>query len=173
MVLMIILCLFSLLTIQDKPLLEQYNKEVYKTIKKTYEENHFELLMEEQGCYLVQAETTSLGYILLAEVAACHLGGCTAPSAEKSATTTTAPVSAEYFDVLVILDHDKTILKVKILNYFSDYGYEVTSKKYLNKYKGKNVCDFVAGSQEVDAISGATISSLALEGFIGQYCLRP
>ncbi len=155
---------------QQSDILEQYDKQVKKTIKKVYKQEHHELKKIEQGFYEIITKESSLGYILLDEVAACHLGGCPSSVGLDLAKETSSIQGSEYFDVLVLLDKDKTILKIKILNYFSDYGYEVTSKKYLEKFQGKSICEFSSSTDGVDAISGATISSMALEGFLGLHC---
>lgn len=168
MVLVIILFIFGFN--QQSPILGQYDKQVNKTIKKTFKQEHDDLQMIKKGYYEILSQETSLGYLLLDEVAACHLGGCPSSVGVDLAQNNSAALGSEYFDVLVLLDQDKTILKIKILNYFSDYGYEVTSKKYLEKFEGKSVCDFSSATDGVDAISGATISSMALEGFLGIYC---
>lgn len=111
-----------------------------------------------------RADDTIESYILISQVAACSLGGCSTLD-EKSKT-----LSSEYFDLLVILDKDKNIQHLKILDYFSDYGYEVTSKRYLKKFKKKNVCNFQQETDGIDAISGATISCHALEYTLAQLC---
>lgn len=57
------------------------------------------------------------------------------------------------FDYLVLLDKDNTIKLVKVLVYRENYGYEITSKRWLAKWIGVNKPRVF-----VDAISGATIS---------------
>ncbi|MBT8233664.1 MAG: FMN-binding protein [Bacteroidia bacterium] len=104
------------------------------------------------------------GHILIAEVAACNLGGCSSFENVKK------DKNSEYFDLLLILNKEEEIVTIKILDYFSDYGYEITSKNYLKKYLGKQPCDFKNEIDGIDAISGATISSYALEGMISTMC---
>ena len=63
------------------------------------------------------------------------------------------------FDYLVLLDKDNTIKLVKILVYRENYGYEITSKRWLAR-------NFIGISEPrvfVDAISGATISVNSLK----------
>jgi len=65
----------------------------------------------------------------------------------------------ETFDYLVLLDKDNTIKLVKILVYRENYGYEITSKRWLAR-------NFIGISEPrvfVDAISGATISVNSLK----------
>lgn len=148
-------------------LLDRYQKSAHKEVKKklslkTYD---FKQIDFEGGeLYAIDQNDVIVGYLLLSEVAACNLGGCPAyKSVEQD-------VSSEYFDMLTILDTESKIVSIKILDYFSDYGYEITSKKYLKKFKGYKVCTISEEKDEVDAISGATISSYALEAKLGQLC---
>jgi len=172
MVLIFIICLLGAVQSIDPPLISKYSKEVRKAIKKEFGLTDYQLVPESNSKLTSLKNGESLtGYLFVSEVAACHLGGCV-PNYDASSELIDNEVSlgSEYFDVLVVLTPEKEIKKIKILNYFSDYGYEVTSKNYLKKFQGKTVCDFYSGSDEIDAISGATISSMALEGILGELC---
>jgi len=157
----------------ETPLITKYSKEVHKSIKKACGLSEYELVTDDNyvDLSLIMDGDVHQGYIYVAEVAACHLGGCV-PSINDASELFDKEVSlgSEYFDVLVILTPEKWIKKIKILNYFSDYGYEVTSKNYLKKFQEKSVCAFSTGDDGIDAISGATISSMALEGALAQLC---
>lgn len=159
-----LLCLFG----SSDSLYDKYEKTVDKELKKQFSLKDFRLEPKPfEGGELfsvISDQDESMGYVLISEVAACNLGGC---PAYKAAETNTA---SEYFDMLAVLDQDSQIISIKILDYFSDYGYEITSKKYLKKFKGHKVCQFYDDVDEIDAISGATISSLALEGKLSQLC---
>lgn len=95
----------------------------------------------------------------------CDLGGCTASKYVKSEHE-----GKEYFDIMIITDIEKQIKQIKVLNYFSDYGYEIASKAYLKRYYKHNICDFSLEAQTVDAISGATISSNAINDALVMIC---
>lgn len=159
--------ILSLFLPSEQVLLSKYNKSANKAIKKSLSLKAFDLVeIDFEGGELYKIESTDQmsGYLLISEVAACNLGGCpTYKSVEQD-------VSSEYFDMMAILDPDSKIVSIKILDYFSDYGYEITSKKYLRKFKGYKVCTISEEKDEVDTISGATISSYALEGMLGQLC---
>lgn len=166
---MVLILLFIISCAQiDTPkgeLLMKYDKEVRKGISKNLKIKDFDLLRREfkQGeAYSITKNEVAQGLIFVSEVAACNLGGC--PSYKK----VESDVSSEYFDMMVILDKRHNIRYIKILDYFSDYGYEITSKKYLKRFIGKNISSFQDESDDIDAISGATISSYALEGMLSQ-----
>ena len=166
---MVLISIFILFfTIGDPPL--RYQKQVEKTLRKELKlEQEYELKEEKDSNYCSIWEGAELmGYIKVTEVAACHLGGCV--SAYDKKVQENEGLGSEYFDALILLDTENKILKIKILDYFSDYGYEVNSKRYLKRFEGKHVCDFAAGSDGIDGISGATISSMALEGVLALMC---
>lgn len=102
--------------------------------------------------------------IIIASIYTCNLGGCTAEQAYTKSKT-----NQEYFDILLELKNEK-ITRLKVLQYFSDYGYEISSKNYLKKYLGKSVCDFTTSTSGIDAFSGATISCDALQNYLGVLC---
>ncbi len=72
------------------------------------------------------------------------------------------------FDYLVVYDHTKTIVLVEIYTYRSSHGYQITSKKWLNKFKGLKASDKIEIGEDVDAISGATLSSFGLVKSLNQ-----
>ena len=162
-----ILFLLLNLGVSDSPLLNKYEKQIGKVIDKSFgaDLDKLDQIEFNRGeLYRFDLSNNDNGYFLLAEVAACRLGGCS--SYEKL----NDDLSAEYFDLLLILDANKKIIKIAILDYFSEFGYEITSKKYLRKFEGKEVCMFSNETDGIDAISGATISSFALEAMIGTLC---
>ena len=123
-ILTMVLCSFQ------APLTEKYHKQVYKTIAKSFDSKNIDLKKERFSrgeLNQIIIDGVFKGYVFVAEVAACNLGGCT--SYEKISDTK----SSEYFDLLLVLNESKTIKSIKILDYFSDYGYEITSKNYLKK----------------------------------------
>ncbi len=59
---------------------------------------------------------------------------------------------------LVILSADGTIKKTAIIRYREPYGGAVASQRWLNQFTGLSSSDKFSVNQEIDAISGATIS---------------
>ena len=69
-----------------------------------------------------------------------------------------APSKTDQFDYLILLDHNLTILKAKVLVYREDYGGEIGSKRWLKQFIGKTQNDELKYKDNIAAISGATIS---------------
>lgn len=65
------------------------------------------------------------------------------------------------FDYMVILDPSDEIINIKILKYRSDYGYEISGKKWLKQFYNKPGSFFEYG-KNIDALSGATYSAPSL-----------
>jgi len=152
---------------QSIDLLSKYERAVQKELK-AYQNADLGKLSKVDyrlgELYSFQSEDKKKLFVLIQEVAACKLGGC------STFTEANDGLASEYFDVMVILNDELEIKKIKILDYFSDYGYEINSKRYLKKFVGKKACLFQKDQDNIDAISGATISSYALEGILGQLC---
>lgn len=74
---------------------------------------------------------------------------------------TSAKGRYDYFDYCVIYKPDIEILRIAILTYRSDYGYEISNKSWLKQFYGSSGCSLEYG-QDIDAISGATLSASSL-----------
>lgn len=70
-----------------------------------------------------------------------------------------APSKTDQFDYLVVFDHELNVVKTKVLIYREDYGNEIGSKRWLKQFIGKTSDDKLVYGQNIDAISGATISA--------------
>lgn len=70
-----------------------------------------------------------------------------------------APSKTDQFDYLVVFDHEFNVVKTKVLIYREDYGNEIGSKRWLKQFIGKTSSDSLKYGQDIDAISGATISA--------------
>ncbi len=155
------------LSFHDGSMIEIYKKQSKKVIAKHLHLDEYETVKQDFNAgelYAIKHANETQAYLLLSEVAACNLGGC--HKFEKNDDHN----SSEFFDLLVLLDEDLVIKHLNVLEYFSDYGYEITSSNYLKQFIGKNVCSFTQDTDDVDIISGATISSYALEATLGQVC---
>ena len=64
----------------------------------------------------------------------------------------------DLFDYMVLFNNDLTIKKVNILVYREDYGGEICSPTFLKQFKGKNHDSKLKLGDDVQGISGATIS---------------
>ena len=66
---------------------------------------------------------------------------------------------AEFFQYFILFNKDKKIEKVKIHKYEASYGQEITSRSWLKQFIGYNGKNNLRIGKEVDAMSGATLSS--------------
>ena len=69
-----------------------------------------------------------------------------------------APSKFHQFDYYIIFNKNSDILKIEILKYRENYGAEICSKKWLEKFIKIPTNDYVEYNRKVDGISGATIS---------------
>ena len=69
-----------------------------------------------------------------------------------------APSKFHQFDYYIIFNKNVDILKIEILKYRENYGAEICSKKWLEKFIKISTNDYVEYNRKVDGISGATIS---------------
>ena len=165
MVLRIIIA-FLVFSGAEPDLYEVYNCDVSKTIKRVLKTKDVEFskgIYTEKYLKEIISGDQTIGFIYIGSVSACTLSGC---SGERPA----ANVNREYFDMMLLMNNQQEILDISILDYFSDYGYEITSKRYLKKFKGKQLCDFSTKVDGIDGISGATITCNALESQLDMLC---
>ena len=66
------------------------------------------------------------------------------------------------FTFLVILDSQFLVREVRILSYIGDRRGEVRSKGFTDRFKGKGSQDPIRVGQDIQAVTGATISSRAI-----------
>jgi Na+-translocating ferredoxin:NAD+ oxidoreductase RnfG subunit len=70
------------------------------------------------------------------------------------------------FDYFIIYNNKAEILKVEVLKYRENYGYEICNKKWLNKFIGLSFNSEFELNNKVDGISGATISVNSLKNSV-------
>lgn len=66
---------------------------------------------------------------------------------------------SEFFQYLILYNKNKEIEKVKILKYEAAYGREISSRSWLRQFKGYSGKEKLRLGKEIDAMSGATLSS--------------
>lgn len=69
-----------------------------------------------------------------------------------------APSKTADFDFLVVLDAGGAIIHSAVLIYREEYGGEIGSRRWLRQFEGLGGQDRVSVGQNIDGISGATIS---------------
>jgi hypothetical protein len=96
-----------------------------------------------------------LGYFAYNRAAACRPGGCASydPSTNKD--------TYDPFYVGVIYNTEMKIQRVRILDYYSEYGLQITRKNWLKQFEQSNGCD-IDEREAIDGVTGATISAKSL-----------
>lgn len=70
-----------------------------------------------------------------------------------------APSMKNVFDYLVVFNKELSIEKAKILIYREQHGRQIGTTRWLNQFQGMTTVDRPVLGQQVDGISGATISA--------------
>ena len=69
-----------------------------------------------------------------------------------------APSKVDEFTYMVLFNTDASIQQVSVIQYKENYGGEIASKRFLKQYIGKLAGEQMDYLQDIDGISGATIS---------------
>jgi Na+-translocating ferredoxin:NAD+ oxidoreductase RnfG subunit len=127
--------------------IKEYKLSDTSSVKKTFSGKYFQITEDEVNPYK---------YIYVGRVNSCRGGGCSI-----SANTSQAN-SSEYFDYFILFDSKLSVQLVKVFNYQATHGYEVTAKGWLKQFIGHDGSKPLQVNQNVDAISGATVSVNAI-----------
>lgn len=79
-----------------------------------------------------------------------------------------APSKFNTFDFLLVFDTNLKIIAAKILNYREDYGGEITSNRWLKQFVGRFAGENMKLNDNIDGISGATISCRSATHYFNQ-----
>lgn len=93
-----------------------------------------------------------LCYLYIGRVNSCRKGGCSTPN------PLTQNEESEFFDYFIIYNSSKFISNIVVYNYEASHGQEITAKGWLKQFKGYNGSTNLNVGDDIDAISGATIS---------------
>jgi len=132
-------------------------KKIKKQIKKTFDVEQFEVsaIIADSNSYthdFFEITTTDdlIGYGIVTLTNGCKIGGCNAIQHADNA-------EYEQFYFSTLYHASGEIANVKIVEYNSERGYEITAKSWLKQFVGKQGGTLQV-DQEIDAISGATVS---------------
>lgn len=115
------------------------------------------------GCwYEVIHEEACIGMIYAGRVNSCRSGGCSIDAEDEE------KLSFEYFEYFLLADHSGKVLWVKVHNYQATQGHEVMSRGWLNQFKGLSMDKKITVGEDIETISGATISVNAITDDIQQ-----
>lgn len=131
---------------------------VIKQVKKIFDLDEFvahpiiiETATDSEIMWFSDPKERMVGYGVITLSNGCKIGGCMAPGEFDPET------EHEQFYFLTLYDSELNIRNVKVLEYTSQYGYEITAKSWLKQFAGKKAGNLRIGV-DIDGISGATIS---------------
>lgn len=110
--------------------------------KKTHSES-----ISDHHIFKINLADSLAGYAIVSRALGCKIGGCSVENTKES--------SFEEFYYITLVNTNHKIQQVKVLEYTSDYGYQIANKGWLKQFQqgGKFTVN-----ENIDAISGATIS---------------
>jgi len=111
----------------------------------------------------VYIKDSLVGYYCVKDAFGCHKGGC------DKIDSTIFITEYEIFVFMVVLSPDLKIKKVDVVDYQSNYGFQIASKKWLKQFIGFEGCE-MQYEKNVDAISGATTSAKSMVKNINWIC---
>ncbi|MFW6222854.1 MAG: FMN-binding protein [Bacteroidota bacterium] len=95
-------------------------------------------------------------YLYIGRVNSCRSRGCNINGTSQFDKKKNE--NLEYFDHLILFDTTGTIRYTDIFNYQASHGHEVTSRWWLKQFKGYQGHSALSENNQIDGISGATIS---------------
>ncbi len=101
-------------------------------------------------------DTSNYLYTYIGRIMSCRAGICTNPAEDNS------EFESEYFDYFIIFNSEKVVESVRVYNYQATHGQEVSSPGWLRQFIGYAGKKSLTVGNEIDAISGATISADAI-----------
>jgi Na+-translocating ferredoxin:NAD+ oxidoreductase RnfG subunit len=143
--LMAVACLFCVLNVQayDKKYQKKIDKEIERvfdgaiSISETISNITDSCTKTTSEFHRLRSEGSSIGYLCI----------------------TQGKGRFETFDFLIIYDLQKQIKGLKILQYRSSYGYEIGARSWLKQFYNHNIQYTYKHNDNVQAMSGATVSS--------------
>lgn len=132
----------------QKSLSQHFNKEDFSKIEIHVQDSI--LSKTNSYFYFVENSSKSTGaYMVITIANGCRLGGCDVEHGMDE--------EFEQFYVYSLFDSNADLIDLKIIDYPSEHGYEITSKWWLKLFIKQQKETYEYG-KSIDAISGATIS---------------
>ena len=142
-------------------------RRILKRVTKIYDNEHVTINLLNQlppdyqeseskiiKAYSLTSNQQLIGHVFYGITYACHFGGCAAPTSDKK------NMGREEIKYLVYLDLNKKVKYLEIIDFESNYGYEIASNWWLKQFYNKRIGEFIF-NQNIDGISGATVSCKA------------
>ena len=147
---------------------EHLDKKINKLVRKVFKKEDslalkpldlpFEFIKNSHiELFTITKDSLHRGYLSVTMANGCHEGGCDAKGFDvQQEEEFTGRYEQYYF--ATIFDIKGEILRVKVIEYDSEYGYEIMSRGWLKQFVKKQNDDEFTYGKNIDAIAGATIS---------------
>ena len=97
-----------------------------------------------------------IGNVYIRRVHTCDPEACRENS---SITQSTNLEDLEYFDYFMIMDTNTIIQNITVYNYQATHGHDVAKRNWLSQFIGQPNNTYFEYGENIDAISGATVSA--------------
>ncbi len=104
--------------------------------------------------FSLESSEQQLGTIYIGTANGCHVGGCESPN--------NASNGFENFDFMLVYNESQELINVQVLRYDCEYGYEICGKRWLRQFSSKQSSENYNYGQDIQALSGATISAKSI-----------
>lgn len=111
------------------------------------DQSHIEL-------FTITKDSIKRGFVAVTLANGCEEGGCSATDFDEDNEFSD---KYEQYYFATVFDVKGKILRVKVIEYDSQYGYEIMSRGWLKQFASTKNDEFIYG-KNIDAIAGATVS---------------
>ncbi len=126
-------------------------------------DDELNFVAQKNGIYSIGNTSETLGIMYVGRVKSCRIGGCASPFSNEK------PTDHEHFDYMIIFEPTNLqVLKIEVLDYQATYGFEICSPSWLKQFIGYNGNSPLEYGGEIQALSGATISGIAITDDVAQ-----
>ena len=120
-------------------------------------DKELEFHSQKNAIYVINNSMNMLGLTYIGRVNSCRIGGCASPYSDEK------PTDHEHFDYMIVFEPQSLeIIKIEVLEYQATYGFEICSPGWLKQFVGYNGIKPLDYGDEIQALSGATISGIAI-----------
>ncbi|MEM9648359.1 MAG: FMN-binding protein [Bacteroidota bacterium] len=142
---LVVLGLLGCFAFSPSKISPRLQQKLHNAVLTTFETEVFELQaitvdFEEDYLYKIESGESLLGYAYLGK----------------------APSMKDVFDYVVLFNPDFSVKKAKVLIYRENHGRQIGSQRWLKQFIGKSTSDSLTYGDDIDAISGATISAKSM-----------
>ena len=110
----------------------------------------------ESGKFFQLNVETEYPFVYVGRVTCCRAGGCDLKKGSFNLQ------QSEYFDYYILFNKNGDVAKVKVFDYRATHGQEISVAGWLKQFVGYAGNESLQVGKNIDAISGATISTNAI-----------